>query len=135
MRGWARQVTACALVVCLAGNPAFGPAAAQSSEDVPPPYEPQLLRLAEIMGALSYLRDLCGAADGQLWRNKMAALLDAEAQSVSRKERMAGAFNRGFRGFETIYRTCTPNAELVISRYLDEGGKLARDVQNRYGGG
>jgi uncharacterized protein (TIGR02301 family) len=101
----------------------------------PPPYEPQLLRLAEIMGALSYLRDLCGAKDGQMWRGRMTALLDAEAQTEARKERLAGAYNREFRGFQTTYRTCTPNAELVINRYLDEGGRLARDVQNRFGGG
>ena len=30
----------------------------------PAPHEPQLLRMAEIMGALAYLRDLCGAGDG-----------------------------------------------------------------------
>ena len=32
--------------------------------DAPPPYEPQLLRLAEMIGALAYLRDLCAAGDG-----------------------------------------------------------------------
>jgi uncharacterized protein (TIGR02301 family) len=114
--------------------PAPAPAPAPPSE-LPPPYEPQLLRLAEIMGALSYLRDLCGAKDGSVWRARMAALLEAEAQTEMRKERLAGAYNRGFRGFETTYRTCTPNAELLIDRYLDEGGRIARDVQNRFGGG
>ena len=104
-------------------------------DSIPPPYEPQLLRLAEIMGALSYLRDLCGAKDGNIWRGRMAALLEAEAQTEARKERLAGAYNRGFRGFETTYRSCTPNAELLISRYLDEGGRITRDVQNRFGGG
>ena len=107
----------------------------QPGESVPPPYEPQLLRLAEIMGALSYLRDLCGSKDGNVWRARMAALLEAEAQTEARKERLAGAYNRGFRGFETTYRSCTPNAELLISRYLDEGGRITRDVQNRFGGG
>ena len=104
-------------------------------EAPPPPYEPQILRLAEIMGALAYLRDLCGDRDGNVWRGRMSALLEAEAQTETRRERLAGAYNRGFRGFETTYRTCTPNAQLVINRYLDEGGKIARDVQNRFGGG
>ena len=31
------------------------------AEPPPPPYEPQLLRLSEIMGSLAYLRGLCGA--------------------------------------------------------------------------
>ena len=30
-----------------------------------------LTRLAEILGALHYLRDLCGAREGQTWRNEM----------------------------------------------------------------
>ena len=101
----------------------------------PPPYEPQLLRLAEIMGALAWLRDLCGQKDGDAWRARMTSLIDAEATTEARKERLAGAWNRGFRGFEATYRACTPNAELVISRYLDEGQRIARDVANRFGGG
>jgi uncharacterized protein (TIGR02301 family) len=102
-------------------------------EGPPPPYEPQLLRLSEILGALAYLRDVCGARDGDAWRAKMSALLDAEAKSQTRRERLAGAFNRGFRGYEVIYRTCTPNAETVITRYLNEGGRIARDINYRYG--
>jgi uncharacterized protein (TIGR02301 family) len=103
-------------------------------EGPPPPYEPQLLRLAEILGALSYLRDICSAHDGDAWRGKMSSLLDAEAKTQTRRERLAGAFNRGFRGYEVIYRTCTPNADTVIARYLAEGGKIARDINYRYGG-
>ena len=48
----------------------------------PPPYEPQLLRLAEMMGALAYLRDLCGADDGAEFRTKMKSLLDADGLGV-----------------------------------------------------
>ena len=101
----------------------------------PPPYEPQLLRLAEVMGALSYLRDLCGMQDGDKWRARMAALLETEATTPARKERLAGAYNKGFTGYEATYRVCTPNAELVIDRYLEEGQRIARDVANRFGGG
>jgi uncharacterized protein (TIGR02301 family) len=64
----------------------------------------------------------------------MAALIDAEGVTDARKERLAGAYNRGFRSYETIYRACTPNAELAIARYLDEGQKIVRDVSSRYGG-
>jgi len=35
----------------------------------------------EILGALHYLRGLCGANEGQKWRNEMQALVDAEAPS------------------------------------------------------
>lgn len=100
----------------------------------PPPYEPQLLRLSEILGALAFLRPLCGGADAQDWRTKMAQLMEAEATTEPRKERLAGAYNRGFREYAQTYRRCTPAAELVIKRYADEGGKLARELTSRFGG-
>lgn len=110
-----------------------GAAPAPVVDGLPPPYEPQLLRLSEILGALAFLRDLCGAKDGDEWRAKMNSLLDAEAKSGARRQKLAGAFNRGFRGYEITYRSCTPNAESAIARYLDEGGRIARDITYRYG--
>ena len=103
-------------------------------EEPPPPYEPQLLRLAEIMGALAYLRDLCGAGDGVKFRAKVAALVDAEGASESRRDLLAGAYNRGFRDYQTTYRACTPAAEEVISQFLSEAARLAAQIANRYGG-
>jgi uncharacterized protein (TIGR02301 family) len=96
------------------------------------PYESELQRLSEILGALHYLRDLCGAREGQIWRNEMQALVDAEAPSGERRERLVAAFNRGYRGFQQTYRTCTPAADLVIRRYLEEGSKIAREMTARY---
>ncbi len=101
--------------------------------DVAPPYEPQLLRLSELLGALAYLQDLCGHHQGDVWRAKMAALLDAEAKTPLRKERLAGAFNRGFQGYALTYRLCTPNAQAIISRFLAKSGEIAHDVAHRYG--
>jgi uncharacterized protein (TIGR02301 family) len=115
--------------------PTQSPAPAPPAEPPPPPYEPQLLRLAEILGALSYLRDLCGEKDGDKWRENMRALMEAEAKTQARKERLAGAFNRGFRGYEVLHRSCTSNAQVIIERMLDEGTKLSDDVANRFGGG
>jgi uncharacterized protein (TIGR02301 family) len=114
------------------------PVTAPAPPDAHPPYEPQLLRLAEIIGALAYLRDLCGDHDGDKWRAKMANLLAAEAAASANereRERLAGAYNQGFHGYALTYRSCTANAKLVIERYLDEGERLTRDVENRYGGG
>jgi uncharacterized protein (TIGR02301 family) len=102
------------------------------AQDQPAPYDANLQRLAEILGALHYLRGICGANEGQKWRNQMQALVDAEAPSGDRRTRMVTAFNRGFRIFQQSYRTCTPAADLVIRRYLDEGSKIAREVTARY---
>ena len=76
------------------------------------PYESDLQRLSEILGALHYLRDICGAREGQAWRNEMQALVDAEAPSGERRERLIAAFNRGYRGFQQTFRSCTPAARL-----------------------
>jgi uncharacterized protein (TIGR02301 family) len=96
------------------------------------PYDGELQRLAEILGALQYLRPLCGVSEGQKWRTEMQALVDAEAPSGERRNRMITAFNRGYRGFQQTYRTCTPAADLVIRRYLDEGARIARELTARY---
>ncbi len=116
------------------------PSAALVPEGPPPPYEPQLMRLSEIMGALSYLRELCpenasqnDAKDaGTQFRDKMRALMEAEAPHPARKERLAGAFNRGFNGYAANYRACTANAQLAITRYLDEGGRIAHEISTHY---
>jgi uncharacterized protein (TIGR02301 family) len=100
----------------------------------PPPYEPQLLRLAEMSGALAYLRNLCGAGDGEKFRVRMAELLEAEGVSEARRDLLAGAYNRGFRDYQTTYRVCTPAAGAVIDRYLSETARLAAEVAGRYGG-
>lgn len=105
---------------------------AHAAEGGPAPYDGDLQRLAEILGALHYLRSICGANEGQKWRNEMQALLDAEAPSGDRRNRLQVRFNRGYRGFQQTYRTCTPAADLVIRRYLDEGAKIAREITARY---
>lgn len=112
------------------------PAPVPAPPETPPPYERQLLRLSEILGALEWLTSVCGQdtaakANGE-WRARMLALIESEGATSQRRERLAGGYNRGYRGYETTYRACTPNARLVIARFLEEGGRIARDVGNRY---
>jgi uncharacterized protein (TIGR02301 family) len=100
----------------------------------PAPYEKDMRRLSEILGALHYLRPLCGAQDGPIWRDKMRELMDAEGGPPDRRERLAGAFNDGYSGFQLTYRTCTPSADLAVRRFLEEGSKLTREIATRHGG-
>jgi uncharacterized protein (TIGR02301 family) len=102
-------------------------------EEAPAPFDGDLQRLAEILGALHYLRGVCGAKEGDKWRQEMRALLDAEATAGERRARMVASFNRGYQGFQQAYRTCTPAAHFAIQRYLDEGARISRDITARYG--
>jgi uncharacterized protein (TIGR02301 family) len=120
-----RSILIASLIAAAAAAPARAEVAAA-------PFDANLLRLAEILGALHYLRGICGANEGQKWRNEMQALIDAEAPSGDRRARMIASFNRGYRGFQQSYRTCTPAADLVIRRYLEEGSKIARETTARY---
>ena len=107
---------------------AAGPLHAQT----PAPFDRDLQRLSEILGALQYLRTVCEANEGQKWRREMQGLIDAEAPSGERRGRMIASFNRGYRGFQQTYRTCTPAANFAIRRYLDEGARIAKDITGRY---
>ena len=115
-----------AILMALAGAPV------RAVEGAPAPFDGDLQRLAEIMGALHYLRALCGANEGAKWRNEMQALIDAEVPAGERREKVVASFNRGYRGFQQTYRTCTPAAELAVRRYLDEGARISRDITARY---
>ena len=127
-----------ALVLAFAqGAPAAKPAPTPSPTPrvEAPPYEGDLLRLGELMGALAYLRELCHDGDGAEFRAKMAQLIQSDPRPQEAKDQLAGAFNRGFEGYRTTYRVCTANARDAIAAYLDETQRLARDVAARYGGG
>ena len=82
------------------------PAPTRAQNEAPAPFDGDLERLGEILGALHYLRAICGAN--------------------------VASFNRGYRGFQQTYRTCTPAADIAIRRYLDEGAKIAREITARY---
>jgi uncharacterized protein (TIGR02301 family) len=102
------------------------------AQDAAAPFDADLQRFAEILGALHYLRGICGANDGSKWRNEMQALADAETPSGQRRARLIGGFNRGYQGYQQTYRTCTPAAGVAIRRFLDEGSKISRDLTARY---
>jgi uncharacterized protein (TIGR02301 family) len=98
----------------------------------PAPYDHDLQRLSEILGALHFLRGICDTTEGQKWRTEAQALIDAEAPAGDRHDQMVASFNRGYRGFQQSYRTCTASADVIVRRYLEEGARIARDITARY---
>ncbi|OYW61339.1 MAG: TIGR02301 family protein [Rhizobiales bacterium 17-65-6] len=107
----------------------------RAAEGSTPPYETDLLKLAELLGGLHYLRPLCGmTGEDQAWRGEMQALIDAEQPSDARRGKLVAAFNQGYGSYAQVYRTCTPAAALAVQRQLEEGARLAHEIVVRYGG-
>lgn len=121
-----RPALAAPVALCLAL------AAGTTARAADSPFEGQLVRLAEILGSLHYLRNLCGET-GQDWRGRMEALLEAENPDEARRARFVASFNRGYRSFEITYTACTQSALAAIARYMKEGEALSRDTATRYG--
>lgn len=100
---------------------------------LPPAYENQMLRLAEALGALHYLRNLCGEDEGQTWREQMEVLIEAEEPSDQRRAQLVANFNRGFRGYQEIYRECTKPAAEAANQFLQQAMRLTAEIPNRFG--
>lgn len=96
------------------------------------PYDAGLLRLAEILGSLHFLRNLCGET-GTAWRERMETLVSTENPEPERRAQLVANFNRGYRSFSSTYASCTPSAIEAIKRYTAEGDKLATEIAGRYG--
>ncbi|HJE23550.1 MAG TPA: TIGR02301 family protein [Methylorubrum populi] len=107
---------------------------AAPAEPPPAPYDRDLMRLSEIVGALAFLRNLCTAPDAAEWPARMKAILDSEGVTQGRRDRLAGAYNRGFRGYSLTYRVCTPAADEAARRFIAEGERLSHAIAGRFGG-
>lgn len=121
-----------------------GPALTQTEEESVPavedakpeliaPYDEKLLRLAEVLGSIHYLRNLCDAGDGSKWRDTMSRILEAEQPGPKRKAQLIARFNRGYRAFDETHGTCSGSAIEAANRYVAEGAQLASQIVTRYG--
>jgi uncharacterized protein (TIGR02301 family) len=126
-----RVVFVCMLVVaaiCLKIGSPLAQTAQPSGPSVDPDsrsYDAQIYRLSEIVGAVHYLRELCGAEESQAWRNQMRDLVNAEGTSALRRARLVDSFNKGYRGYARTYRTCTRSAVQAITRFMQQGASIA----------
>jgi uncharacterized protein (TIGR02301 family) len=119
--------TALVIAICFSTAAAASPGRAAEA-----PYDSGLLRLAEILGSLHFLRNLCGET-GSTWRDRMEALVTTENPEPERRAQLVANFNRGYRSFSSTYSACTPSAAEAITRYMTEGEKLTSELAGRYG--
>jgi uncharacterized protein (TIGR02301 family) len=122
VKHYCRKIRQPLLAFALAWVVACGPALAASDSK---PYDDRLMRLSEILGAIHYLRELCGANEGQYWSDRMHDLMTAEGSTALRRAKLTRAFNQGYRSYSRTYNTCSPSAQTAISRFLSEGSDLS----------
>jgi uncharacterized protein (TIGR02301 family) len=113
------------IVICAIAAGTAGAVAAPTPGKDTKPYDDRLMRLAEILGAVHFLRELCGGNDGQLWRERMEDLIRAEGSSALRQARLTRTFNQGYRNYARTYTACTPTAKTAITRFLAEGAQIS----------
>lgn len=106
---------------------------AQGANPAIAPFEPSLMRLAEILGALHYLDRLCGDPADNQWRDKMEALLSAEKPTDARRAKLTANFNRLYRSYADSYAKCTESAQVSLAHFRAEGERTARETAALYG--
>ena len=104
------------------------PARAQSSPSEitdARPYDDKLIRLSEILGAVHYLRELCGGNEGQVWRDRMRELIDTDKGSALRRVKLTKSFNHGYRSYRRTYQSCSAPAQATLAKFVAEGVELS----------
>ena len=107
-------------------------ALARPAAAVEAPFDAGLMRLAEVLGSLHFLRNLCGEK-GDQWRR-------TDGEAAGGRKPGAGAAGAVHRQLQPrlplvrgIYISCTASATEAIGRYMKEGEALTRDIAARYG--
>ncbi len=91
-------------------------------------HQTRLVRIAEIMGGLHYLRGICDKENNQVWRGNMLRLLDLEQPPQDVRERMVSRFNSYFDREKRSYSTCNRKTTREIKRLAGEGQQLTSEL-------
>jgi len=104
-------------------------------------YNDELNRLAEILGSLHYLTNLCAppaprsaAAANMQWRNAMEQLITALHGDAEQTARLTAAFNRSYQAFADSYSKCAPSAREALARYKQAGQDLSGKILENFSG-
>lgn len=98
-----------------------------------PPYEERLHRVAELVGSLHYITNLCGTASNDQFRIRMQEFIEVETQNEPlRRKLLIAKYNKGYRAFASVYTACTDSAKRVEVNYRSEGKLLIDELLSRY---
>lgn len=87
-----------------------------------------LVRLAEILGSVHHLREVCGADEGALWRNKMIDMMNVASLDAEARQRMISHFNEAYYRAQSMFPECSGSAAAQSNALFDEGRKLAASL-------
>lgn len=131
---WRRVRLGAACWLVCANSLAAAPAVIAQSPPPPPappdisdarPYDDKLIRLSVVIGAVHYLRELCGGNDGPVWRDRMRELIETDKGSALRRIKLTKSFNHGYRSYRRTYQTCTGPAQATLTKFIAEGAELS----------
>jgi uncharacterized protein (TIGR02301 family) len=89
------------------------------------PMENGLERLAEILGSVHHLREVCGANEGALWRNKMIDMMNTAALGAEQRQAMIAHFNDAYYQARAAFPHCSAKAAAKANSLFDEAQRLA----------
>lgn len=84
-----------------------------------------LMRLSEILGSVHHLREVCGANEGALWRNKMIDMLNVADLDAAARQAMISHFNDAYHGAQRSFPACSASAAAKANALFDEARRLA----------
>jgi len=90
-----------------------------------------LTRLSQILGTIHHLRDVCGANDGPLWRNKMIDMINAARLDPEKRQAMITQFNDAYYDARTGFPRCSGEAARRANMLFDEAERLASGLSDQ----
>jgi uncharacterized protein (TIGR02301 family) len=115
-----RSIIGVALALAL-----MGAATPSRAGDLDSGLDKGLVRLAEILGSVHHLREVCGANEGALWRNKMIDMLNAATLGAQERQLMISHFNDAYYQAQKAFPDCSDGAAQASNSLFDEAHKLA----------
>ncbi|MBX3505754.1 MAG: TIGR02301 family protein [Parvibaculum sp.] len=91
-------------------------------------FPPKAVQLAEILGAVHHIRDICGANEGQLWRNKMIEMIAVLGPTEAERQRLVKHFNDSYYRYRNAYPKCTATAAGQSDKLMQDGQKIAEEL-------
>ncbi|MFP3944804.1 MAG: TIGR02301 family protein [Alphaproteobacteria bacterium] len=108
------------MIAALAGAFLSPPASAQ-----PDRFGQQIQELAEILGRVHYMRNLCVGNEDMVWRDAMMELLRLEEPSRAERKEMTRRFNEGYHAARDRFPECDAKARHEMKRLSSDGARLS----------